>query len=116
MNTVGDKGRAGKHPQLLQMRYRTQAVISGILLDFPPGFRHVGMHRQVQIMGGLNKFHEKFRRTSVWGMRRNHRCDSSVRFPMPVPRKSNRFRQLMILHILRTEANNPAHQHSTDTR
>ncbi|MNI51093.1 hypothetical protein D3C73_1057990 [compost metagenome] len=69
MNTMSDKGRAGEHSQLLQMRYRTQTVISRILLDFPPGFRHVGMHRQVQIMGGLNKLHEKLRRTGVRGMR-----------------------------------------------
>ncbi|MNI78168.1 hypothetical protein D3C73_1345180 [compost metagenome] len=50
------------------MGYRTQAVILGILLDFTPGFRHVRMHRQIQIMGGLNKLHKKLRRTGVRGM------------------------------------------------
>ncbi|MNE62384.1 hypothetical protein D3C80_1576590 [compost metagenome] len=91
MNTVGDQRRAGEHAQLLQMCHRTQAVIGHILLHFMAGFGHMRVHRQVQIMSRLNKFHEEVRRTGVRRVRREHCRNSAVRFAVPVTGKFHGF-------------------------
>ncbi|MNW65796.1 hypothetical protein D3C74_442140 [compost metagenome] len=102
MYTMGNQGRTGEHAELLQMCYRTQAVIGHVLLHLMARFGHMRMHRQIQIMSCLYKFHEKFRRTGVRSMRREHCRNSAVCLAVPVPGELNRFSQLLILHILRT--------------